>query len=884
MQQKLIKKTLEDLNTNEKGLTNVEANARLKKNGKNIFPTGKQKNIFFILLNQFKSAIIIILFVAIALSLIIGEYANIIFIAAVILINTIIGFIQEYQAERSARRLKTHIKVMINVLRNGQIEVINSEDLVVGDIVFLESGNKIPADIRLIEVKNFKTDESILTGESEGVEKNSLDEIEDDTSNFKNNIAYAGTIVLTGRAMGVVVAVANNTEYGKIAKNIVEIKDNPSPLTIRINKFTKQISVVFLIIAFVISVILYLKEYSWYNIFFSVVALTVSAIPEGLTTGMTISLSLSSSKMAKKNVIVKQLSAVEGLGSCNIIASDKTGTLTVNEQTASKIILPDSTVIDVTGVGYNNTGDLLYDKQNKDLREHVNLITILGSSNNESIIKQQGKEMIVGGDSIDIAFKVLSIKNNTNDIILNEIARIPYESELKYSALQYEEEKKNYVTIKGSVETVLNFCDTMLVNCKNEKLDKKEIEKQNTMLAENGYRVIALANGVFDENIDNCLSLKNLKTLTFIGLVAFIDPVRQDAIESIKECQKTGVQVKMITGDHPLTAFFIGKQLGIVENKDEVATGNDIDNILKNGEDALDEFTKKIKIFARVTPMQKYEIVKSYKRQGGFIAVTGDGVNDVLALKEANIGISVGSGTDIAKETADMIITDDKFTSIVTGIDEGKRAYGNVRNLVYLLMSTGICEVILYLLSIICNLSFPLTGVQFLWLNLVTNGIQSNVFAFEKNTLTENSSKVRNPNENIFNKLLMMECFIATIYIGLTGFLLYFILLKSGLDDITARTYLLTYMVFMESMQAFNCRNEFISAFKCKFKQNPFLILTIILSFVFQITALYVAPIAGFMNIIPINFMHVMYMLIFSFTQILLMEIFKYCLKRRRKI
>lgn len=883
MKQKTIKQTLEELNTSENGLTDAEANKRLEKNGKNIFPIGKQKNIFFILLNQFKSAIIIILFVAIALSLIIGEYANIIFIAAVILINTVIGFIQEYQAERSAQRLKTHIKVMINVLRNGQNETINSENLVVGDIIFLESGNKIPADIRLIDVKNFKVDESILTGESEGVEKISLDEIEYNNSSFKTNMAYAGTIVLTGRAMGVVVAVANNTEYGKIAKKIVEIKDNPSPLTIRINKFTKQISIVFLFIALLISSILYLKGYSWYNIFFSVVALTVSAIPEGLTTGMTISLSLSSSKMAKKNVIVKQLSAVEGLGSCNIIASDKTGTLTVNEQTASKIILPDSTSIDITGVGYNKNGTLLFDIKNKALCEHVNLLTILGASNNESIIKQQGKEMIAAGDSIDIAFKVLSIKNGTDNIILNEISKIPYESELKFSALQYEEENKKYITVKGSVETILSFCDTMLVNNKNEKLNKKEIERQNISLAENGYRVIALANGEYEEIITNSASLKNLKSLTFVGLVAFIDPVREDAIESIKECQKTGVQVKMITGDHPLTAYCIGKQLGIVDSKDEVATGDDIDKVLTDGETALDELTKKIKIFARVTPLQKYEIVKSYKRQGGFIAVTGDGVNDVLALKEANIGISVGSGSDIAKETADMIITNDKFTSIVTGIDEGKRAYGNVRNLVYLLMSTGICEVILYLLSIIFNLSFPLTGVQFLWLNLVTNGIQSNVFAFEKNTLSKHSNKVRNPNENIFNKLLMTECFIATIYIGLTGFGLYFILLKSGLDAMTARTYLLTYMVFMESMQAFNCRNEFISAFKCKFQNNPVLVLTIIMSFVFQISALYIAPLAGFMNIIPIKFIHVIYMLLFSFTQILLMEIFKLVLKKHKQ-
>lgn len=442
---KNIETVYKELQTTRDGLSSQEAKKRIERDGKNVFPVGKQKSSLLIFLNQFKSAIIIILFVAIILSLIIGEYANIIFIGAVIIINTIIGFVQEYNAERSAQRLKKHIKIMTQVLRNNQSVIIDSEELVVGDIVFLETGSKVPADIRLIEVTNLKVDESILTGESESVVKTIEDNSQDTSSMFSLNMVYAGTIVTMGRAVGVVVSTGHKTEYGKIANKIIEIKSNPSPLTLRINKFTKQISLAFLIISLVLSAILYFKGYDWYNIFFSVVALTVSAIPEGLTTGMTICLSKSSSMMAKKNVVVKQLSAVEGLGSCNIIASDKTGTLTVNEQTAQKIMLPDGENIEITGSGYNAKGEIVFDKANTTLKSHIDLITMLGDINNESIVKVERKELITGGDSIDIAFRILAMKNKTKEDI-NVLSQIPYESELKCSALHYEQNGVQYAT------------------------------------------------------------------------------------------------------------------------------------------------------------------------------------------------------------------------------------------------------------------------------------------------------------------------------------------------------------------------------------------------------------------------------------------------------
>lgn len=767
---------------------------------------------------------------------------------------------------------------MTKVLRNGQTKIIDSEELVIGDIVYLETGSKVPADIRLIDITNLKVDESILTGESEGAIK-SLENDPSSHSMFEQNMVYAGTVILSGRAIGIVARVGNETEFGKIASKIVEIKNNPSPLTLRINKFTKQINIAFLVIAIVLSAILYFKGYDWYNIFFSVVALTVSAIPEGLTTGMTICLSKSSSKMAKKNVVVKQLSAVEGLGSCNIIASDKTGTLTVNEQTAQKIVLPSGEVVDITGSGYTPNGEFKFVDNNIYSQKQVALLSMLGDINNESFVKIKGKEILTGGDSIDIAFKVMALKNKVKPSV-NVLSQLPYESELKCSAVHYMDDDKQYATIKGAMSVVLSHCDTMLVNGKNVPLDQELIDKQNTELASNGFRVIALAYGKNSKKLNSPKDLDNLTKLTFVGLVGFIDPIRDDTYKAIQECRESGIQVKMITGDHHLTAFYIAKQLEIAQDISQVATGQDLLKYEKLGQDKFDEYVNKISVFARVSPIQKQEIIAAYKRLGNFVSVTGDGVNDVLALKEAHIGISVGSGADVAKETADMIIADDKFSSI-TGVEEGKMAYNNVRNIVYLLMSTGICEVMLYFLSVLCNLSFPLTGVQFLWLNLVTNGIQSNVFAFERNTITPYNKKVRKTSENIFNRLLLSECFVATAYIGITGFLLYLLLIKNGVDYQVARTYLLTFMVFMESAQAFNCRNEYISAFKCKFTNNPVLVITIILSYVFQILAVFITPVAMLLDMTTIKFTHILLMALFSVSQILIMELYKLILRKR---
>ena len=878
--QQEIGKIFKDLGTSKNGLSQNEALSRLKKYGSNALPRGKQDSLIKIFFMQFVSPIIFILIVAIILSLIIGEYIDAIFIFAVIMINAILGTVQEFAAEKSAEKLQDMIKVETNVIRDGEKIKINSEDLVRGDVVVLNSGDKIPADIRLFETDSLLIDESILTGESDGVEKDSKIILEEVAVSDRKNMIYAGTIVLSGRGIGVVIETAKETEIGKIADKVMSVKNTASPLVIRINKFSKQLSGVFIIFALILSMILYYKGYMIKEIFFSVVALTVSAIPEGLSTATTIALSISSHRMAKKNVIVKKLNSVESLGSCSVIASDKTGTLTVNEQTAKVVLLPWGDDYYIKGAGYDASiktdfGESL-DKINK---KQIDLISKLGVLNNEAELKYEGSKWGGIGDSIDVAFLVLGEKLGYNISGNKIITRIPYESRKKFSAVYFKdkEDGNNYFTVKGSVEKVLQFCDKVSTRNGKKKIDKIAIKRQNEKLASQGYRVIALAYGEKKElKSKSSYDEGDLPKMTFVGLVGFVDPIREDVIEAVKFCRDAGVKVYMITGDHPLTAYYIGEKLDIVSSYDGVATGEELEKQMELGEKKFDEFVKNIRVCARTTPMQKLAVVESLKRQDEFVAVTGDGVNDAPALKSANIGIAMGSGSDVAKETGDMIIADDNFSTIVTGVKEGKKAYNNIRNVIYLLLSTGFSEIILFVLSIICNMPMPLTAVQFLWLNLITNGIQDNALAFEKNDIGVMDDKVRSTKEGIFDKLLVSEILMSAAVIGLIVFGLYNYLYNvRGLDLVTTRTYIMVAMVFMENIHIFNCRSEKISMLKLKIKNNYFVITTLVITSIIQVIIVMVPSMAKVFELDTVPLASILGLLILTLPLLVAMEIFK---------
>ena len=878
MYQKEVTDILKKLNSSSNGLSTMEANERLMKNGKNILPKEKKKNIFQIFISEFIDPIIFVMIAAIFFSFLIGEVVDALAIIFIILVDAIMGTIQEYKAGKSAESLENIIKTKTSVLRDGKKIKIIADDLVVGDIVLLESGDKVSADLRIIEANNLTIDESILTGESMASVKN------EKTINSKvslaeqKNMAFAGTSVITGRAKCIVVACSVNTEIGKIASKVIETKQTKSPLMIRMEKFSKQISLLVVIVAILLTFLLLMKKELPAEIFLSVVALSVSAMPEGLPLALTLALTIGSNRMSKRNVIVKKLNSVESLGSCTVIASDKTGTLTINEQTAKKIVLPDSSFYEVEGIGYNDNGKIIGDNLKK-----ANEISFLGAINNEAELVFEKNNWTYIGDSIDVAFLALAKKQKIQ--IDNKIlGEIPYESEKKYSSVFYEKDGKNYCTVKGSLEKVFAFCDRMQMGDEIKKIDKDLITKQNEKLASEGYRVIALAKGEvlnFEEHKN--YEEKDIPNLIFMGLVAFIDPIRKETISAIENCNKAGIKVVMVTGDHPLTAFAIAKELKLASSYDQVATGDEIDEYLEKGKNEFDQFIKTKTIFTRVTPIQKLQIIESYKRQGEFVAVTGDGVNDAPAIKAANIGIAMGSGTEVAKETGTMIITDDNFLSIVAGIEEGRNAYSNIRKVIYMLLSCGIAEVLFFVLAILFNMPMPLVAVQLLWLNIVTDGLQDLALSFEREEKEIMNDKPRDPKETVFDKLLLSEVLLSGLFIGISVFILWLYLIKGLHFDVkVARGYVMAYMVFIQNFHVLNCRSEKRSTFKISLFRNPFIIFSILSAIVLQIIVMEVPIFSLFLGTSSIPFKHMIYIIIASLPILVLMETFKYFIRKNK--
>ena len=861
-------KTIDDiekeLTTSKEGLSDEIVKQKQDKYGKNTLPKKEKDSIFKIFFSEFKDPIVILLLFAALASLIANEALDAIAIIVIVLADVIMSTYQENKANNTAEALSNLIKVKTKVIRNGKIIEIDSEELTIGDYVILESGDKISADMRIIEAHNFMVDESILTGESVQVSKTSdIIEKKNLAINDQNNIVFSGTNVVTGRAKAIVFAIGLNTEIGKIADSINSTKEEKSPLTIRVEKFSKQISLLVLVVAIVITVISLIKGLPPHEIFLSVVALAVSAMPEGLPLALTMALTIGSNKMAKKNVIVRKLNAVESLGSCTVIASDKTGTLTVNEQTAKKIVLPDDSKYDITGTGYEFAGKVLGNNL-----ENAKEIALYGVLNNEATIDDNKRI----GDSIDLAFLVLGKKMNINTDNINIIETIPYESENKYSAVFYEENGKYYCAVKGSLEKIKEFCNK--INLINTDMNTNILEQQNEELAKDGYRVIALATGEIEKS--DKYTDKDIKNLTFMGMVGFIDPIRKEAVNAIKECKTAGIKVLMITGDHPLTAFSIAKDLQLANNQNQVTTGKEVSEYLEKSKKEFDDFVKSKCIFTRVTPLQKLEIIESLKRQGEFVAVTGDGVNDAPALKSANIGIAMGSGTDIARETANMIVADDNFNSIVAGVKEGRVAYSNIRKIVLFLISCGLTEVLFFCLSILLDLPMPLVAIQLLWINVVTDGIQDFALSFEKAEKNIMKEPPRDPQEPLFDKNLFSSILFSGITTGLLVFIVWYYLIKiAGMEVSMARGYTMALMVFIQNIHVFNCRSEKNSAFSIPFKSNYLVIIAFVVSVLLQIIVMEVPFLSAFLQTVSIPFSHLILLFLTATSVLILMEIYK---------
>lgn len=875
------REVMDTLQTGEDGLTADEAGERLLLFGQNKLPEKKPVTIWQIIIHQIANPLVFILFAAALASLAIGEVTDAFFILIVVLLKTVLGTYQEFKAEKSASALKNLMKLNATVLRDGKRIVVASEELVPGDIVYEESGSKMPADVRIIESNNLTVDESFLTGESVPVSKTTAPLERDKQLTDRKNIGFAGGTVMSGRAKGVVVATGMNTQVGAIAKVVSSTKSSSPPLVIRMEKFTRNISLIVVVLSAILAFLLYLQNYEVSAIFFLVVALAVSAIPEGLPVALTVVLSIATKRMSRRNVIVRRLNAVESLGSCSVIASDKTGTLTVNEQTVRTIQLTTGTSLDVTGEGYNGEGHIT---QNGDRPANFSddargiFRTAMLANEGKLVKKTEGWTHL--GDSMDVALLALGYKAGFDpDHFRGEytlVEEIPYESEKKYAAAIHEKQGEFYVSMKGALETVLEHCAWQLDDSgQKQPLQKDSIHKQLDEMASRGLRVLAFAGKVGPQD-------KDLADLTFYGLVGFIDPLRPEAVDAVRTCKDAGIRVIMITGDHPVTAGAISRELGLSTTISNVVSGKEL---LGVSEDEFSKLVDSTNVFARVSPSQKLEIVENLISRGEFVAVTGDGVNDTPALRKANIGVAMGSGTDVAKEVGSMIVVDDNFSSIVAGVEEGRFAFDNVRKVIYLLISTGAAEVMLFIAAIIAGLPLPLMAVQLLWLNLVTNGIQDVALAFEGGEPGAMKRKPRKTTERIFDKQMINQTILSGVFIGMIVFAVWYWLIEiMVMPEHEARNIALLLMVLMQNVHVFSCRSERTSVFKVPLHRNYILIVGVLAAQGIHIASMqlpFMQSILGTQPIAPIWWAE---LLGFALVPLIVMEIAKYFWRKREGI
>ncbi|MEW6770910.1 MAG: HAD-IC family P-type ATPase [Bacillota bacterium] len=871
------------LASSSNGLGPVEVARRQQEYGKNELPRGKAPSLFRIFFEQFASPLIYILVIAAAVSVFIGETKDAVFIVAVLLLNAFIGTYQEYKAERSAEALQKVIEIKARVVRDGNEREVPAEELVPGDVVLLESGNRVPADLRLFQVNDLEVEEAILTGESYPVSKTPEALPGENLSlGDRRNMAFAGTTVIRGRGRGIVVAIGMSTEVGKIAAKVAFTEKAKTPLMERMEAFTRLIGLVILGAAFLLGVLALLQGMAPVEVFFMAVALAVSAIPEGLPVAVTVALSIGMSRMAGRKVIVRRLAAAEGLGSCTYIGSDKTGTLTLNKLTVRRVVIPGTGLFVVSGEGYVPEGTVTREDGRPLREEEKKLLARLARAGvlcNEAALHYDEK-WHYSGDAVDLAFLTLGYKLEAYPSETRERfpvrQHIPFESERRYAGVFYQDGQTVRAAVKGAVETVIALCSTMLTGQGYALLDREVVEAAAYELSRQGYKVLALAEAEFEETTRGHFSEKDLKELTLLGLVGMYDPPRPEAKEAVLKCRAAGVEVAMITGDHPVTALAVARELGIADDVSEIVTGDQLAAAGPYTEKAFKDTVKNARVFARVSPLQKLEIIKVMKELGHYVAVTGDGVNDAPALREANIGVAMGSGTDLAKETADIVVTDDNFASIVGGIEEGRFAYGNIRKVTYLLVSTGAAEVVLLTLAILSGLPVPLYPAQLLWLNLVTNGIQDVALAFERGEPGVMKLRPRDPQEGIFDKLMVQQVALSGAVIGLVSFGTWVWLLGSGWSEFAGRNLLLLLLVLFENVHVFNCRSEERSAFKIPLRDNRVLVAGVLVAQGIHILAMHMPIMQSVLRIEPVSFGHWIFALVLTSTVLMAMEVFKF--------
>lgn len=859
------------------GLSQQEADIRLTQFGPNTLPEPRVPSLIATFLHQFRSPLIYILLAATFVSLALGDVRDALFIGIVLAVNGIIGCMQEHSAGKAALALRKLEQPKANVVREGQTQEIDAQLLVPGDLVLLEAGGRVPADMRLTAVTDLVCDESLLTGESAPVHKTIFP-----VEVHGGSVAFAGTLVTRGRGRGIVAATGAATEIGKIAAEIGKASLAKPPLMIRLERFSQLIAWIVAAAVALLVLVGIVRAMAPSELFMMSVGLAVSAIPEGLPIAISVALAISMRRMAKAHVIVRRMPAVEALGSCTMIATDKTGTLTLNELTVTDIRLPDGTdIVCDTGADLDACTIRGDGTPPAEARERALALFKAASLPNEGSLVRNANGWTAVGDTVDVALLAAAYKAGLpREAIENAyplVARIPYEPDLKYAASFHRHGDSVRIFVKGAAETLIDMADRMDVAGRAEPIDREVLLRQKEEMAARGLRVLAFAEGETAVEPDGDFGRHLLVDLVFLGFAGMQDPVRPEVPQAIRDCHSAGVDVAMVTGDDPRTAAAIASHAGLIFTEDQVVTGEDVRRAEENGQESLDRLTRHGRVYARVAPAQKLAIVLSLARNGHFVAVTGDGVNDAPALKHAHIGVAMGrKGTEVAKESADIVTTDDNFASIVSGIREGRVAYANIRKVIFMLMSTGAAELLLFLLAIPLGLPMPLLPVQLLWLNLVTNGIQDIALAGESPEGDELSRAPRAPSEPIFDRLMIRRIWQSMLVMGAGGFAMFYVLLEQGYGESEARNLLLLLFVLFENFQTLASRSERKSIFQLGFLANPLLLLSIAAAQCLHIAAMYIPILSETLQVSPISFSEWALLLVAASSALLVVEIDKW--------
>lgn len=864
---------LKEMNSERDGLSVAEAEKRLKLWGRNELPSGKKLSHFHLFVRQFNSPLIYLILVATFLSFLIGHMLDAIFIIIVIFVNTIVGFLQEAKAEKALEKLSKSVKFFCRVIRDGKMRQISSEDVVAGDIIELREGDKVPADGRLLECRGLKINEAALTGEWAAVAKSDEVLAEESGVSDQKNMVFMGTIVEEGKGVFLVTAISGDTQIGKIAKLVNQAHETQTPIQKKFKQLSRILGGGILAVIAIFSLINIFRGEDWYVVFTTAIALVVSAVPEGLLPAITVILVLGMRRLARHKALVRKLNATEGMGAVSVICMDKTGTLTKGEMQVSHIL--------------SGTRELLY--KGKAFENENNIQAHIKTLETALLIQDAYAEnpdddlsdLVVRGNLTARAIFLAGISAGITKESLQEkmklrfLESIDFSSEKKYSANVYEKEDgRILVCVMGAPEKVIDFSSEVDVDGKSFHIssdDSKKLFLRVDNLASKGLRILACAFGEFSrEEYEGCKG--NLDKLKLVGFLAFKDPLRKEVAVSIADAKRAGIRPIIITGDHKNTAKAIMSELGMEVGDDEIMEGKNLDNF---SDLELERIVEKVSIFARVIPEHKIRIVKALQRKGEVVAMVGDGVNDAPALKAADIGISVGSGTDIAKEVSDIVLTDSSFSVIIKAIEQGRLIKENIRRIVVYLLADDFSELFLFFGAVALGMPFPLYPVQILWINLVEDSFPDIALTTEKDTaglMDQKPAAAGDPLLNSKYKKFMLAVFLVS---GIAAFSVFYFTWKILGDLDRARTITFALVAFDSLVFAFIVRSFRQSFFSRHIFSNKILDGAIFISLVLLLIGLYFPPMQKILNVVSLSIFGWVIILGVSLAELVILEFFK---------